>query len=85
MPSSKPLVEPAVDLGEVRLQAAPSIAMRGVDDVDAHERRGEQSLDFGHRGHESLLFGVAQRFEHRADEGVAASIEHRSLGETGSA
>ncbi len=57
--------------------------MRGIRDVDAHERRGEQSLDLCHRGHETELFGLAQRFEHRAHEGVAASIEHGTLGEAG--
>ncbi len=63
------VVETAVEFGEVGLQAVLSIAMCGIDEVDAHQSRGEQSLDFSHRRHESLLLGLAQRFEHRARRG----------------
>ena len=77
----EPFLEASIDLGEVRVEAALRVAMCGIDDVDADERRGEQPLDLGHGVHEALLFGRAQRLEHRADERVAPLVEHDPLGD----
>src|SRR4051794_10194534 len=59
----EPGIEASVELGEVRLEAVPSVAMDRVHDVDLDQRGGEEPLDLTHRAHQSFPLRVAERFE----------------------
>ena len=48
------LLEACGQLVEVRLQAEPRVRMLGVAGLDPDQRRGQKTLDLGHRAHEAL-------------------------------
>src|SRR5262249_17778571 len=73
-------LEPSVELGEILAQAALRVGMLRVARPDLEERRGEELLHLGHRGHEAQALGLAQRLQQGLGERVAPPIEQVALG-----
>jgi hypothetical protein len=76
-------VEPAIDLGEVGVQAPLGRGLRRVHGLDVDQGGGEQPLDVSHRGNQPGALGLAERLEERPCQLVAAPIEHAALGRAG--
>ena len=69
-------LERCVELGEVLAQTELGVGVRRIDGRDLDDRRGQQALDVGHRGHEAAALRGAERFEERRGQLVAAALEH---------
>ena len=74
-------VEPAVELLGVRAHAVARVRMGRIDDVDPHQRSGQQSLDLRHRPDEPRALSVAERLQERHRQLVGAPLQHAALGE----
>ncbi len=81
---SKPAVEAGAELGEVRVEAEPSVGGFGIRRADLDQRRGQEPLHVPHRRDEALSLPVVERLEERRGERVAARVESRAFAAAGS-